>query len=79
MVGYVFLFVVCGGAYLIFKCYYELRTRTGHAKAGHFEDQRVPKIILFFHLAITALALILTITTTSGYVAACNNLHTRVR
>ena len=53
--------------------------RKGHAKAGHFEDQRVPKIILYFHLAITALALILTVTTTSGYVAACNNLHNRVR
>ena len=44
--AYIFLFVICGAIYLFFKCLLERRRRQGHAKAGQFEDQHVPKNIL---------------------------------
>jgi len=78
-VAYVFLFVIAGAIYLFAKCWTEKRRRHGHAKAGKFEEQHVPKNILYFHVAITGLALLLTLITTSGYVAACNNLDEQVR
>lgn len=75
LVAYVFLFVIIGALYLFVRCFYERRRRHGHAKAGKFEDQHVPKTILGIHAAVTCLALLLTLITTAGYIAACENLH----
>ena len=77
--AYVFLFVIIGALYLFVRCFYERRRRHGHAKAGKFEDQHVPKTILGIHAAVTCLALLLTLITTAGYIAACENLHDIVR
>ena len=77
--AYVFIFVVVGAIYLFARCWIEKRRRHGHAKAGHFEDQHVPKNILLTHSAVTFLALLLTLLTTSGYIVACENLHETVR
>ena len=77
--AYVFLFVIVGAIYLLVKCYSERKRRHGHAKAGKFEDQHVPKTILFSHSAVTLLALLLTVITTAGYISACENLHQTVR
>lgn len=73
-VAYVFLFVILGAIYLFFKCMLERGRRKGHAKAGKFEDQHVPKVILTLHVAVTCMAFLLTIIVTSGYISACNNL-----
>ena len=77
--AYVFLFVIIGAIYLLFRCWSERRRRHGHAKAGKFEDQHVPKSILLAHSAISVLALLLTVVTTAGYISACENLHEIVR
>ena len=79
IVAYVFLFVIFGAIYLFVRCLFDRRRRHGHAKAGKFEDQRVPMSILFFHLVVTLLALLLTLLTTSGYIMACENLQDQVR
>jgi hypothetical protein len=79
IVAYVFLFVIFGAIYLFVRCLFDRRRRHGHAKAGKFEDQRVPVHILFFHLVVTLLALLLTLLTTSGYIMACENLQGQVR
>jgi len=78
IVAYVFLFVIFGAIYLFVRCLFDRRRRHGHAKAGKFEDQRVPMSILFFHLVVTLLALLLTLLTTSGYIMACENLQGQV-
>ena len=77
--AYVFLFVIFGAVYLFVRCLFERRRRHGHAKAGKFEDQRVPTSIVFFHSVVTLLALLLTLLTTTGYIVACENLHESVR
>ena len=71
--------VIIGAIFLAAKCWIELRRRRGHAKAGKFEDQRVPKSIMLFHIGLTALGFLLTLIVVTGYVMACNNLHDTVR
>lgn len=44
-----------------------------------YVDHKIPFHILAVHLASSCLALLLTIITTAGYVAACNNLNSGVR
>ena len=77
--AYLFPLVVIGAYFLIAKSFLEMRRRAGHAKAGKFEDQRVPIMILLIHCLITCLALLLTLIVTSGYIVACENLHETVR
>ena len=79
IVAYAFLFVISGAIYLFVRCLFERRRRHGHAKAGKFENQRVPVSILAFHNAVTCVALLLTLLTTTGYIVACENLHEDVR
>ena len=79
IVAYLFPLVVIGAYFLIAKSFLEMRRRAGHAKAGKFEDQRVPIMILLIHCLITCLALLLTLIVTSGYIVACENLHETVR
>jgi len=78
IVAYLFPLVVIGAYFLIAKSFLEMRRRAGHAKAGKFEDQRVPIMILLIHCLITCLALLLTLIVTSGYIVACENLHETV-
>ena len=79
IVAYIFLFVICGAIYLFFKCLLERRRRQGHAKAGQFEDQHVPKNILVFHIVVLCLEFGLAIIVTSGYLVACSNLQATLR
>lgn len=74
-VGYAFLVVNCGAIFLFVKCCQEFCRRRGHAKAGKFEDQRVPINIMMFHILFMTVTLLLTSIVTSGYIVACNNLH----
>lgn len=75
IVAYLFPVVILGAIFLWAKSWLELRRREGHAKAGKFEDQRVPISIMLIHMCLTALAGLLAIVVTSGYIVACENLH----
>ena len=79
IVAYLFPVVILGAIFLWAKSWLELRRREGHAKAGKFEDQRVPISIMLIHMCLTALAGLLAIVVTSGYIVACENLHGFVR
>ena len=79
IVAYLFPVVILGAIFLWAKSWLELRRREGHAKAGKFEDQRVPISIMLIHMCLTALAGLLAIIVTSGYIVACENLHGFVR
>ena len=42
-------------------------------------EEKIPSHIMSAHVAVSCLALLLTVITTAGYVSACNNLHSGVR
>ena len=44
-----------------------------------YVEEKIPSHILTVHVAVSCLALLLTVVTTAGYVSACNNLHSGVR
>ena len=67
--------VIIGAIFLFAKSFLDRQRRHGHAKAGKYEDQRVPMVIILIHVSITALAVLLTLIVTSGYIVACENLH----
>jgi len=79
IVGYVFLFVAAGAVYLIARAWMELRRMKGHHPEGPYVEEKIPSHILTVHVAVSCLALLLTVVTTAGYVSACNNLHSGVR
>jgi len=79
IVGYVFLFVAAGAVYLIVRAWMELRKMHGHHPEGPYVEEKIPSHIMTAHVAVSCLALLLTVITTAGYVSACNNLHSGVR
>ena len=44
-----------------------------------YVEEKIPSHIMTVHVAVSCLALLLTVITTAGYVSACNNLHAGVR